>query len=138
MTHEEYREKMEELRRLMMIDPEKGTPEGDRLLALAIEIEAYEKVKYPIEKPTPGEAAAFRREQETGSAVIPKAELKVGHWYVGEGRGFSVALWDGEDFVGIRCGESGVYGDVRSGHWDEPPGCFKPFEEIDHKRYWGY
>jgi antitoxin component HigA of HigAB toxin-antitoxin module len=38
--------------------------EGAELHRLACEAEEYEKVHYPIDEPTPGEATAFRADQE--------------------------------------------------------------------------
>lgn len=65
MTYDEYRAEMRELGRLMHMDPLKITAaELARIDGLAIRCEAYERVHFPIEKPTPEEAAAFRREQE--------------------------------------------------------------------------
>jgi hypothetical protein len=55
--HEAYVRKMEELAELMKTDPGRGTPEGDRLLELAIECEEYEQVNYPIGEPAPPEPA---------------------------------------------------------------------------------
>lgn len=65
MTYDEYRASMRELGSLMHKDPLKITPsELARIDGLAIRCEAYEKEHFPIEPPTPEEAAAFRLEQE--------------------------------------------------------------------------
>src|SRR6266550_5677645 len=42
MTREEYEPKLKELETLMAGDPAKGTPEGDRLNLLAMDLEIYE------------------------------------------------------------------------------------------------
>ena len=41
-----------------------GTPEGDRLDALATLVEAYEEAHFPINFPDPVEAIKFRLEQQ--------------------------------------------------------------------------
>ncbi|MCF8507036.1 MAG: hypothetical protein K9G59_19165 [Caulobacter sp.] len=41
-----------------------GTPEGDRLDLLATLIDAYEAEHYPMDPPSPVEAATFRMEQD--------------------------------------------------------------------------
>ena len=61
----DYRRALAELDRLMDADPAaRDTAEGARLLALATEIEAYEKIHFPIREPTPEEAAQFRADEE--------------------------------------------------------------------------
>lgn len=71
MTYEQYREEMRELGRLMHMDPLKITPsELAQIDGLAIRCEAYEKEHFPIEKPTPEEAEAFRREQERAAQIL--------------------------------------------------------------------
>lgn len=40
-----------------------GTPDANRLEALAISVEDYEKRRWPIDKPTPQETPRFRLEQ---------------------------------------------------------------------------
>jgi HTH-type transcriptional regulator / antitoxin HigA len=45
-TDEDYRAALAEIEPLMMLDPEKGTPEGERLNALADAIEAYERPRW--------------------------------------------------------------------------------------------
>jgi len=63
-TDEEYREALAETERLIALDPEPGTREADRLELLAMLVEAYEKEKFPIEKPNPIEAIKFRMEEQ--------------------------------------------------------------------------
>jgi HTH-type transcriptional regulator/antitoxin HigA len=45
-----------------------GTPEGDRLDALATLIDAYESDHYPFDEPDSVEAIKFRREQNGSSS----------------------------------------------------------------------
>lgn len=49
--HREYRDKFDELERLMDANPAAGTPEGERLSELAVEIDEYEQINYPIGRP---------------------------------------------------------------------------------------
>ncbi len=53
-TEKEYDRALTRINMLMDADP--GTPEGDELEQLVILVEAYEKVKYPIDLPKPVEA----------------------------------------------------------------------------------
>ena len=50
---------------LMRLDPPKDSPHGRLLLSLARAIEEYEEEELVLPEPTPEEAAAFRRDQET-------------------------------------------------------------------------
>lgn len=52
-----------EIEGLAIEDPAPGTENADRLEILATLVEAYEKVHFPIDKPTPAEAIAFRMDQ---------------------------------------------------------------------------
>ncbi len=45
-TEEEYKKSLAEVERLIVLDPEQGTPEGDRLELLAMLVENYEKVHF--------------------------------------------------------------------------------------------
>ena len=47
-----------------LMDAEIGSPEVDELSVLADLVEAYEAKHFPIDLPTPEEAALFRAEQE--------------------------------------------------------------------------
>ena len=49
---------------LMELDPDPGTPQGDRLDILATLIQAWEARHHPIESPDPIEAIKFRMEQQ--------------------------------------------------------------------------
>ncbi len=52
-----------EIERLAIRDPAPGSKDADRLEILATLAEVYEKVHFPIDKPTPAEAIEFRMEQ---------------------------------------------------------------------------
>jgi antitoxin component HigA of HigAB toxin-antitoxin module len=66
MTHEECRLKIIEAERLMQLDPEPASPEGMELLALVVEISAFEEAHFKFKTPTAAERSAFRREQREG------------------------------------------------------------------------
>lgn len=61
-TQRNYEAALSEVERLW--GSKLGTPEGDRLDALATLIEAYEAAHYPMEPPGPIEAIKFRMEQQ--------------------------------------------------------------------------
>jgi HTH-type transcriptional regulator / antitoxin HigA len=63
-TDTDHREALTELDRLMEIDPESGTPEADDLQLLAMLIETYEKVRWPIGLPDPVDAILFCMDQQ--------------------------------------------------------------------------
>ena len=56
----EHNQAMTEAKSLMEYNPAPESPLGQYLKILVEGIEAYEKKRWPIEKPTPEEAAAFR------------------------------------------------------------------------------
>lgn len=56
----EHRAALDEAERLILLDPAKGSAEGERLLGLADLIEAYEKKVYPLDAPAMTEAANDR------------------------------------------------------------------------------
>jgi HTH-type transcriptional regulator / antitoxin HigA len=60
---DEYQAAMDELDRLMALDPEPGSPDDERLELLMLLIERYESEQVPIELPHPIEAIKFRMEQ---------------------------------------------------------------------------
>lgn len=62
-TKADYKSALKEISRLVELDPELGTPEGDRLDILATLVQAYEAKHYPIDLPDPVEAIKFRMEQ---------------------------------------------------------------------------
>ena len=61
---EEHADALAALDRLMEIDPESGTPEADELQLLALVIETYEKVRWPIGLPDPVDAIRFCMDQQ--------------------------------------------------------------------------
>ncbi len=61
-TEADYDTALREIEGLMSAAAD--SPEGDRLDVLAILVEAYEAVHYPIDPPEPIEAIKFRMEQE--------------------------------------------------------------------------
>lgn len=61
-TEADYETALREIEGLMSAAAD--SPEGDRLDVLAILVEAYEAVHYPIDPPEPIEAIKFRMEQE--------------------------------------------------------------------------
>lgn len=63
-TESEYEAALAEIRALIDLDPDPGTPEGDRLELLALLVQDYESKKYRIEPPDPIEAIEFRMEQQ--------------------------------------------------------------------------
>jgi hypothetical protein len=67
MTDEEHTAALERIYSLM--GSQAGTPEAAELEALAIAVEAYETKRFPIDPPTPAEAAAFRAEQIAAPVV---------------------------------------------------------------------
>ena len=52
-----------EISTLMDLDPDAGSPDGDRLDILATLVQAYEAKHHPIDPPDPIEAIKFRMEQ---------------------------------------------------------------------------
>ena len=55
---------LQEFSDLMDLDPEKGTPEGDKFEILAVLITDYENKHYPIEAPDPIEAIKNRMAEQ--------------------------------------------------------------------------
>ena len=62
-TERDYKAALNEVSTLMELDPDQGTPEGDRLDILATLVQAYEAKHCPIAPPDPIEAIKFRMEQ---------------------------------------------------------------------------
>lgn len=62
-TQTDYKAALREISVLMELDPELGTPEGDRLDILATLVQAYEARHMKIEAPDPVEAIKFRMDQ---------------------------------------------------------------------------
>jgi HTH-type transcriptional regulator/antitoxin HigA len=64
----DYKEALQTVSRLVDVDPEPGTPDGDRLEILATLVERYEAEHFPLDLPDPVEAIKFRMEQAGLSA----------------------------------------------------------------------
>ncbi len=73
-TKEDHLAALKEVTRLMKIDPDVGTPEGDRLEVLVTLIEAYESIHMDSGKPDPIAAILFRMDQ-SGLTVKDLAPL---------------------------------------------------------------
>lgn len=63
-SEEQYEDSLAEIDRLILRDARAGSEEADRLSVLAVLVEAYERVRFPIAKPSPVEAIRFRMEQQ--------------------------------------------------------------------------
>lgn len=63
-TESDYKATLKEISALMESDPDRGTPDGDRLDILATLVQAYEARHVPITAPDPVEAIKFRMEQQ--------------------------------------------------------------------------
>lgn len=61
---EDYNTSINEIERLVALDPPVGSSDADRLELLAALAEDYEKKFYPTDKPTPIEAIAFRMQEQ--------------------------------------------------------------------------
>lgn len=60
----DYLAALAEVDQLMELDPELGTPAGDKLDVLATLIEAFELKHFPVDSADPIEALKFRMEQQ--------------------------------------------------------------------------
>lgn len=60
----DYKETLQEVSRLIDLDPAPDTINGERLDILATLVQAYEAKHYPIAPPDPIEAIRFRMDQE--------------------------------------------------------------------------
>lgn len=63
-TEADHRTALREVSRLVDLDPEVGTPDGDRLEVLSTLVEAYERKHFPMAAPDPIEAIKFSMEQQ--------------------------------------------------------------------------
>ena len=63
-TKQQYRRYLEEVDRLVALDPDPRSGEGGRLELLAKLVEDYEKERFRFRKPDPVEAILFRMEQQ--------------------------------------------------------------------------
>lgn len=62
-TEADYREALREVSALIDLDPERDSPQGERLEVMGTLVQAYEAEHYPIDPPDPIEAIRFRMEQ---------------------------------------------------------------------------
>ncbi|MDP8239677.1 MAG: hypothetical protein P9X24_11360 [Candidatus Hatepunaea meridiana] len=72
-NEEEHDTALKTIEELMDLEPDPGTPDGDKLETLSLLVEDYESRIYPIEMPDPIEAIKFRMEQQNlkQSDLIP-------------------------------------------------------------------
>ena len=63
-TKQQYRRYLEEVDRLVSLDPDPRSAEGGRLELLAKLVEDYEKERFKFRRPDPVEAILFRMEQQ--------------------------------------------------------------------------
>ena len=68
-TKQQYRRYLEEVDRLVALDPDPRTAEGARLELLAKLVEDYEKEHFKFRKPDPVEAILFRLEARHSERV---------------------------------------------------------------------
>jgi hypothetical protein len=63
--------------------------------------------------------------------MIPLNEMIIGKVYYVEGRNYSIAVWEGKAFIGIRCKFGSCYLSGEQ-HWDSDPhyGTVKPIKVI--------
>jgi hypothetical protein len=64
MNRADYIDALEEISRLIRLDPDPQTAEGRRLTVLAMLVEGYERAAFSFETPTPEELAEFRRTEK--------------------------------------------------------------------------
>ena len=67
-TEADYKTALKIVSRLVEIDPDTNTPEGEKLDVLTTLIQAYEVKNFPIDLPDPIEAIKFRMDQAGLSA----------------------------------------------------------------------
>lgn len=63
-TEAQYREYLEEIERLCVLDPEPNSEDGERLALLALLAEDYEKERANLPLPNPIDAILFRMEEQ--------------------------------------------------------------------------
>lgn len=52
-ANDDYQAALRDIATLMDLDPDPGTPDGDRLGALAAQVQTYETKHFPISAPDP-------------------------------------------------------------------------------------
>ena len=75
-TAQDYKATLKEISALMDLDPDIGTPDGDRLDVLATLVQAYETKHHRVAPPDPIEAIKFRMEQ--GGLSVKDLEPMIG------------------------------------------------------------
>ena len=75
-TAADYKATLHEISALMELDPDVGSPDGDRLDVLATLVQAYEAKHHAIDPPDPIEAIKFRLDQ--GGLAIKDLEPFIG------------------------------------------------------------
>ncbi|MFA9273514.1 MAG: type II toxin-antitoxin system HigA family antitoxin [Candidatus Aquirickettsiella gammari] len=68
-TEDDYKQALAEVSRLVDLDPEVASPDGDKLEVMATLIEAYEAARFPVTLPDPIEAIKFKMEMQGLRAV---------------------------------------------------------------------
>ncbi len=63
-SSDDYKAALKKISALMELDPDLGTPKGDRLDILVTLVQAYEQRHFPMDLPDPVEAIKFRMEQQ--------------------------------------------------------------------------
>lgn len=63
-TEQQYREYMERITSLALLDPAPNSPEGEELDLLSVLAEDYERRSFPIAKPDPVDAVLFRMHEQ--------------------------------------------------------------------------
>ena len=62
-TSSDYRDALREVSALIDVDPDRDSPDGERLEVIGTLVQAYEAEHYPVDPPDPIEAIRFRMEQ---------------------------------------------------------------------------
>lgn len=62
-TSSDCRDPLREVSALIDVDPDRDSPEGERLEVISTLVQAYEAEHYPVDPPDPIEAIRFRMEQ---------------------------------------------------------------------------
>lgn len=62
-TDTDYREALRQVSVLIDLDPDRESPEGERLEVIGTLVQAYEAEHYPVNPPDPIEAIRFRMDQ---------------------------------------------------------------------------
>ena len=75
-TAQDYKATLKEISALMDLDPDLGTPDGDRLDVLATLVQACETKHHRVAPPDPIEAIKFRMEQ--GGLSVKDLEPMIG------------------------------------------------------------